>query len=280
MKEWITVDSKDRGNLLNIRELWEYKFLVFLFIRRDFVAKYKQNILGPLWFIMQPVLMTFIFTFVFGKIAGISTQKVPAPLFYLTGLAIWNYFALSFSANATVLVTHAPLYTKVYFPRMSLPLANVIANLLAFGVQSVLVLLFYIYFKETEPTAVFGANWTIVLIPLYVLIAGILSLGLSLWMSSLTAKYRDLGQLAAFFVQIGMYLTPVIYPLAEVPSKLSLLIHLNPMASVVEGFRYSILGQGSFSILLLMYSLLVSLIILLSGGIVFQKVQRSFADSV
>lgn len=143
----IEIDSEDRGLSLNLRELWDYKFLVLLFVRRDFVAKYKQNVLGPLWFIIQPLLMTVVFTVVFGNIAGISTDGVPPMLFYLSGLTIWNYFALSFAANSTILVTQSALYTKVYFPRMSLPIANVLAGLMSFFVQLLLFLAFLLYFR-------------------------------------------------------------------------------------------------------------------------------------
>lgn len=277
----IEIDSEDRGLSLNLRELWDYKFLVLLFVRRDFVAKYKQNVLGPLWFIIQPLLMTVVFTVVFGNIAGISTDGIPPMLFYLSGLTIWNYFALSFAANSTILVTQSALYTKVYFPRMSLPIANVIAGLMSFLVQMLLFLAFLLYFRlKAGGEVAYGPNWTVVGVPLYLVVAGAFSLGCGLWMSALTAKYRDLAQLAAFFVQIGMYVTPVIYPLSGVSGKLAFWLGLNPMTSVVEAFRYSFLGQGTFSLGSLAYGAGMSLAFMLSGMFVFQKVQRSFVDSV
>lgn len=281
MKSRVEVDSQSLGPIIDFREIWDYKFLMFLFIRRDFVAKYKQNVLGPAWFVIQPLLMTFIFSVIFGNIAGIPTDGVPSILFYLSGLAMWNYFALGFSANASILVTQAPLYTKVYFPRMTLPIANVVANLMSFAVQLLLFFLFFAYFKWGTPHGdSFGIKWTIILLPFYVGIAGFFSLGCGLWMSSLTTKYRDLVQLSAFFVQIGMYVSPIIYPLSEVPEQLKFWICLNPMTAVVEAFRYSFLGEGYFSWSMLGYAGAVSIVVMISGMVLFHRVQRSFVDSV
>lgn len=281
MRARLEVKSESTGPVIDFKEIWGYKYLMLLFIRRDFVAKYKQNVLGPTWFILQPLLMTLVFTVIFGRIAGISTDGIPPMLFYLSGLAIWNYFAQTFTANSSILITQAPLYTKVYFPRMSLPIANVISNLMAFAVQLLLFLFFYLYFKLFHPSgSSFTWNWTVVFLPVYVLTTGMLSLGAGLWMSSLTAKYRDLVQLAAFFVQIGMYMTPIIYPLSEVPTTLGPIIRLNPMTAIVEGFRYCFLGEGSFSIGMLLYSLLISVVVMISGMVLFQRVQRSFVDSI
>jgi lipopolysaccharide transport system permease protein len=281
MKYRIEVQSDHSGGMLNLKEVWEYKYLVFLFVRRDFVAKYKQNILGPTWFLLQPLLMTGVFSIIFGSIAGIPTDGVPPVLFYLSGLAIWNYFSQTFSANSSILVSQAQLYTKVYFPRLSLPLANAISNLIAFAVQLLLFLMFYVYFWiVADGPMSFGMTWAVVLVPLFLGIGGILSLGMGLWMSSLTSKYRDLVQLSGFFVQIGMYLSPVIYPLSEVPPKLLWLIRLNPMTGLVEGFRYAFLGEGVFSWGLIFYSFVFSAVALFSGVAIFQRVQRSFVDSI
>lgn len=280
-KTSIEVRADQQGSLLNIKELWDYKFLMLLFIRRDFVAKYKQNALGPLWFILQPLLMTGVFSIIFGRIAGIPTDGIPPMLFYLSGLAIWNYFAQTFTVNSSILLTQAPLYTKVYFPRLSLPVANTLSNILAFVVQLLLFLGFYAYFKVVMgEQAAFGVSWVIWLTPLFLGIAGMLALGLGLWMSALTAKYRDLVQLSAFFVQIAMYLTPVVYPLSEVSGTLKASLSLNPMTVVVEGFRLGFLGEGSLTLGMLLYALAVSGAVLLTGILMFQKVQRSFADSI
>jgi len=277
----LEVRSDKSGPIVNFREIWEYKYLMLLFIRRDFVAKYKQNILGPSWFILQPLLMTLVFTVIFGKIAGIPTDGIPPMLFYLSGLSIWNYFAQTFTANSSILLSQAQLYTKVYFPRMSLPIANVISNLMAFAVQLLLFLSFYLYFKFfTLAGENFGVQWTLLLLPVYIMITGMLSLGIGLLMSSLNAKYRDLVQLSSFFVQIGMYLTPVIYPLSEVPSQLEKIIRINPMTSVVEGYRFSFLGEGQFSLSMLGYSFAISLLVMILGMILFQRVQKSFVDSI
>ena len=190
-------------------------------------------------------------------------------------------FRAEFAANSTILVTQSALYTKVYFPRMSLQIANVIAGLMSFLVQMLLFLAFLLYFRlKAGGEVAYGPNWTVVGVPLYLVVAGAFSLGCGLWMSALTAKYRDLAQLAAFFVQIGMYVTPVIYPLSGVSGKLAFWLGLNPMTSVVEAFRYSFLGQGTFSLGSLAYGAGMSLAFMLSGMFVFQKVQRSFVDSV
>lgn len=268
-RSWIKIDWHG---------LWEYRDLLFLLVRRDFVSKYKQTILGPAWFIIQPLFTTLVFTVIFGKVAKIPTDGLPPMLFYLCGMLGWNYFANTFNSTASTLVGNAGLFGKVYFPRLIVPLATVVSNLFAFAIQLGTFLAIWIYFKGAG--AQVRMEWEIVALPLLILHVGGLSLGVGLWMSALTAKYRDFSHLSGFLVQIWMYATPVIFPLSLIPEKWRWAVVLNPMTMPVESFRYIFLGQGSVDPLYLGISVIVSLIFLFTGLLVFQKVERTFVDTV
>src|SRR6516165_9952101 len=231
---------------LNLSEIWQYRDLLFLLVHRDFVAKYKQTILGPAWFILQPLLTTVVFSIIFGAIAKIPTDGLPPMLFYLAGLLGWNYFAQTFQSTSGTLVNNAGLFGKVYFPRLVVPLSAVISNFFAFALQLATLLTIWIYFKLfTGAGGLFGFSVGIVWLPLVVFHVAALSLGVGLWLSALTAKYRDFSFLSGFIIQIWMYATPVIYPLSQIPDKWRWIAVLNPMTMPVEAIKMMFLGQGT-----------------------------------
>ena len=278
-EKWDTV-IKPHSNIfdLQLKEVWRYKDLLFLFVRRDYVTFYKQTILGPIWFFLQPVLTTIIFTFVFGTVAGISTNGVPHVLFYLSGIVLWNYFAECINNTSNVFIKNAEIFGKVYFPRVIMPMSIVISNMLRLGVQFSLFLAVYFFFifqgAELQITPV------VALFPVLLFIMAGLGLGIGMLISSLTTKYRDLTFLITFGVQLAMYASPVIYPISSLPEKYRWLILANPMSPVIETFRYGFFGQGTFDWGHLGYSVFVTVVVVLAGALVFNKVQRSFMDTV
>jgi lipopolysaccharide transport system permease protein len=263
------------------RDLAQYRDLLFLMVRRDFVAKYKQTILGPLWFVIQPLLMTLIFTVVFGKVAKIPTDKLPPMLFYLCGELAWTYFAECLRGTSTVFVTNANLFGKVYFPRLVVPLSVVLSNLIAFAIQLATFLCFWFFFKFfTAAGALFGPSAMLLAIPALLLETAAMGLAVGLWMSALTAKYRDFMHLSQFITQLWFYATPVVYPLSEIPAKWQWVSALNPMSVVVETYRLAFLGAGTVRPLYLLISAAATLLLLLSGVLVFSRTERTFIDTV
>ena len=263
---------------LQLKEIWHYKDLLLLYVRRNVVVTYKQTILGPLWFFIQPLLTTFMFLVVFHRIAGISTDSVPPIIFYLAGITVWNYFSQSLSLTANTFVSNAGIFGKVYFPRVIVPLSIVLSNLVRFGIQLLLflsVFFYYLFFTNS-----LHPNITIALLPLYTFIVALLSLSFGLVISSLTTKYRDLTFLLQFGVQLWMYATPVIYPVTKIPAKYRTLIMLNPMASIIEAFKYSFTGAGTFSVNGLVYSSCFAAIIFLLGLAIFNRTEKNFMDTV
>lgn len=269
-----------RTSLLDLRlgDVWRYRDLVMLFVRRDFVSNYKQTILGPLWFFIQPLLTTLIFYIIFGRVAQLGTDGIPPFIFYLAGNTVWSYFSQSLTAVSTVFTTNAAMFSKVYFPRLTMPLSIVISNLVRFGIQFGLFLIVWVYYLFTS--SAIHPNVLLLLAPLLVLLMGLLSLGLGMIFSALTTKYRDLAMLLTFGVQLALYATPVIYPLSKVPAKYKWLILANPMSAITETFRVGFLGSGTFSWLYLGYSTVATLLILLAGTLIFNKVEKSFTDTV
>lgn len=263
---------------LNLKEVWRYKDLLALFVRRDIVAQYKQTILGPLWYFIQPLFTTIIFTVIFGRLAGISTDGIPPMLFYLAGITNWNYFADSLNKTATTFKDNQNIFGKVYFPRLVVPLSIVTSNLLKYFIQLVLFFGFYVYFILNGTAAQINAY--ALLFPLLVVILAGLGLGFGLLVTSMTTKYRDLVFLLQFGVQLFMYATPVIYPLSVVPEQYQWLAVLNPMTSVIETFKYGFLGQGTFSWAFLAYSFGFMLLLLLLGTVVFNRTEKNFMDTV
>ncbi len=264
---------------LNLKELWAYKDLIYMYVKRDIVTFYKQTIMGPLWFVIQPILTTIMFMFVFGDLAGLSTDGIPKPLFYFSGIILWNYFADCLTRNSKVFIENQAVFGKVYFPRLVVPISVTISNLVKFSIQFVIFIIIYIYYYFQADGNV-NPNIHILLLPLLIVLAAGLSLGFGIIFSALTTKYRDLSFLLQFGVQLWMYITPVIYPLSTMPEDKQWLIALNPMTSVVETFKYGAIGQGVFSWLYLSYSFLFMIVLLVSGIVIFNKVEKGFMDTV
>lgn len=279
--KWTTV-IQPKNSLLHIdfRELWQYRDLYRMLVKRDIVVWYKQTILGPLWFFIQPILTTIMFMVVFGGIAKIGTDGIPQPLFYLAGICLWNYFAESLNQTSNTFIQNSALFGKVYFPRLVVPFATVTSNLVRLGIQLLLFVFVYLYFAFfTEATVT--PNLYICLVPLLILLLSGLALGFGVLFSSLTTKYRDLTFLLSFIVQLWMYATPVIYPLSTIENPtLKTLMLLNPMTAILETFKYAVLGVGQFRFEYLTYSALFTLFIMAIGIVVFNKVQRTFMDTV
>jgi len=279
MKKSIRIKSSRSLFDLRLREVWDYRDLWFMFVKRDFLASFKQTILGPLWFFVQPVLTTLIFTFVFGNIAGISTDGMPKVLFYMSGLVIWNYFSECFNKTANLFVSNASMFGKVYFPRLIMPLSIITSGLIRFVIQFCLFLGILLYFKIIGNNTV-APNWNILFVPFLVVLMAGYALGLGMIISSLTTKYRDLSMLVGFGVTLLMYATPVIYPLNAVPEKYIAVVKANPLAPIVELFRYAFLGSGQVSASGMLYSISCMVFLLLSGIVIFNKVEQNFMDTV
>ena len=279
-QKW-TIEAKSSLLDLKLDEVWAYRDLLVLLVRRDFVSFYKQTILGPLWFFIQPLFTTIIFTFIFGNLAGISTDGLPKPLFYMAGITAWNYFADCLTKTSSVFRDNAGIFGKVYFPRLIMPLSIVVSNLVRFGVQMLLFLILMVYYYFTG--ANFNISWAISLFPVIVLLMALLGLGTGMIISAMTTKYRDLAFLIGFGVQLLMYATTVIYPLSEAIKKYptyAWIIKYNPMTPIIEPFRYGFLGEGSFRWFSLTYAMIVTLILLIVGTVIFNKVERNFVDTV
>jgi lipopolysaccharide transport system permease protein len=280
--EKVQVIERSRNWLrLDLKELIEYRDLLFLLVRRDFLAKYKQTILGPLWFVLQPLLTTVVFTIIFGKIVRIPTEGTPPLLFYLCGMLGWSYFAHCMNNTSTTFIANASLFGKVYFPRLIVPLSVVISNFFAFVLQFVVFMCFWIYYKLCTPAGeLIRLNAVMFLLPFLVILTGGLGLAVGLWMSALTARYRDFVYLTGFLSQLWLYLTPVIYPLSAVPERWRWVSVLNPMTAVVETYRYTFLGTGNLRWDLLGISCLISTLLFISGLIIFNRVSKTCIDTV
>lgn len=279
-EQWDLV-IKPQSSLLDIpwADIWRYRDLLVMFVKRDVITVYKQTILGPIWFVIQPILTTAIYVLIFGNIAQISTDGMPKILFYLSGIVIWNYFAESFNQTATTFTANAAIFGKVYFPRLITPIAKVTSALIKFFIQFAFLLVVYFYFLLTGNEAI-QPNMNILLIPVYVIMMAGLGLGFGIVFTSWTTKYRDLTFLLTFGVQLLMYATPVIYPVSTIPDKYKAYILANPMTSIVEGFKYALLGTGNFSWANLGYSFTFMVVLLFVGVIIFNKTEKSFIDTV
>lgn len=285
-EKWTTV-IKPRNGLfeVNLKEIWDYRDLYTMFVKRDITVAYKQTILGPLWWLIQPALTVIMYMVVFGGIAGIPTDGIPQPLFYLGGVCMWQYFADCLNRTANTFVSHAGIFGKVYFPRLIMPLSNVTSNLVRFGIQFGLFVLVYIYYAIIGQAP--SPNWYFLLFPLLVVMMAGLALGFGIIISSMTTKYRDLQILFSFIVQLWMYGTPIVYPLSQVAGKqvmgmdLTTIMCLNPVTPVIETFKHGALGAGEFiGWGWLAYSFVFMLVVLALGILIFNKVQKSFMDTV
>jgi len=259
-----------------------YRDLLFLLVRRDFLAQYKQTILGPLWFIIQPLLTTLVFTMIFGYVAKIPTDGVPPMLFYLCGMSVWSYFAACLGSTANTFIANSGIFGKVYFPRLIVPLSVVVSRLIAFGIQLGTFLAFLIYFKYfTAAGPVLHPSWGwLMATPALVLQSAALGLGVGLWISALTTKYRDFAFLATFLTQLWMYASPVVYPISQVPERWMWLAALNPMTGIIEAYRKAFLGVGVVSPHLISMSVCITALVLLTGLIMFSRAEKTFVDTV
>jgi lipopolysaccharide transport system permease protein len=282
-KEDWTLIIKPKSSLfnLNLREIWQYRDLLGMYIKRDIVTFYKQTILGPLWFFIQPVFTTIVYMFVFGGLAGIPTDGIPQPLFYLSGICLWNYFSESLTKTSDTFVANQAIFGKVYFPRLVAPLSVVITGIIKMFIQFGLFFIAYIWFiYKGMPDAINAYAW---LFPVLILMLGGLGLGFGIIISSLTTKYRDLKFLITFAIQLWMYATPIIYPLSVMQGKYEKymwLIQANPVTAIIETFKYGFLGQGTFSWLSLCYSFIFMIIVLVASIFIFNRVGRSFMDVI
>ncbi len=285
-ENWTTI-IKPRNKLfeVNLKEIWDYRDLLTLFVKRNIITQYKQTILGPLWFLIQPALTVLMYMVVFGGIAGIPTDGVPQPLFYLGGICMWQYFSSCLTSTSNTFVSNAGIFGKVYFPRLIMPLATVTSNLVRFGIQVGLFVIVYVYYAIIGQAP--SPNWYLLLFPLLVVMMAGLALGFGIIISSMTTKYRDLTVLFSFVVQLWMYATPIVYPLSQVAGKVKFGIDvykvmcLNPVTPVIEAFKYGALGAGEFiGWGWLAYSFVFMLVLLALGILIFNRVQKSFMDTV
>ena len=277
-EEFSTVILPKTGWLdINIREVWQYRDLITLFVRRNFVSQYKQTILGPLWAIIQPLLTTVVFTVIFGSLAGLAAEGVPSFLFFLSGNVAWHYFSSCLTATANTFTGNAGILGKVYFPRLVMPISTVMTNLISFGIQMAMFLIFLVYYwigGAVHP------NFYALLLPVLVMHMAMLGLGTGVIISALTTKYRDLKMLVGFGVQLWMYATPVAYDIGIIPERLMGLYMLNPMTPIINAFRYAFLGIGSFQPGYYLLSWVVTLVILFLGVVLFSRVEKTFMDTV
>lgn len=282
--DYETVIRPSRGWLnVDVAGLWKYRDLLGVLVHRDFVAKYKQTVLGPLWAIIQPLMTTLVFAVVFGGIAAIPTDGVPPFLFYLTGLLGWNFFASTFTGSSNSLAANVGIFGKVYFPRLVVPISTVISGFIGLGIQLLTFLPVWAYYAFLSPAgATIHVSWMTLLVcfPLVLLQISLLALGAGLWMSALTAKYRDFAFLSGFLVQLWMYATPVIYPLSSVPARWRWVAAINPMTVPVDAIKAMFLGQGAVEPMHVVISLAITAVILFGGLVVFSKVERTFVDTV
>ncbi|MCQ9204968.1 MAG: ABC transporter permease [Omnitrophica bacterium] len=279
----IVIEPNRKWFYIDWRGILQYRDLLFLLVRRDFIAKYKQTILGPTWFILQPLLTTIVFTIFFHRVAKVSTDGLPPHLFYLCSLMVWNYFANCLKSTANSLVANTNIFSKVYFPRLIVPLSSVISNLFTFGIQLGTFLVFYLYFKfflqgseNIQPNLLM----IIVVLPLLLVQAAAFSLGVGLWISALTTKYRDLVFLMGFLTQLWLYATPVIYPVSAIPAHWRFIMAINPMAAIVDFYRYAFFGTLALSSKYLFLSVVTTMVVLVSGLLAFNKVERTFVDTI
>lgn len=275
------ITPKNKFFSLNLREVWQYRDLLMLFVKRDVVTVYKQTVLGPLWYLIQPLFTSITFTIIFNNVAGIDTGTVPPFLFNLAGITVWNYFTACLNGTSDTFRSNASIFGKVYFPRIIMPISVVISNLLKFGIQFFIFIAFYLFYYFQGATI--SLNSLVLFFPLLVALMGLLGLGLGMFISSLVTKYRDFTYLIGFGVQLLMYLSAVIYPMALIKDKIpdyAWLVQYNPLAYVIETVRYMLLNVGTVSVLGLVYTFLVTVVVFFVGLLIFNKTEKRFIDTV
>jgi lipopolysaccharide transport system permease protein len=275
----LIIESKSPLFRLNFKEIWRYRDLLMLLVMRDYKASFKQTILGPIWFFIQPLLTSSVYAVIFGMIANLGTDGNPRLLFYMSGVILWNYFSACLNSSANTFISNANIFGKVYFPRLIMPLSIVLSNFLRFSVQLLFFGLTWAYYFFRGQIS-FQISWVVFLTPIFLLIMAMLGLSMGLIVSSLTTKYRDLTHLIGFGVQLMMYATPVVYASSSLPDRWQELIQYNPMTAVIEGFRYAFLGSGNFHPPMLLYSAVITGILFFISVILFNKVEKGFMDTV
>lgn len=280
--DWLfEITPKNNFFSLNLREIWQYRDLLLLFVKRDIITVYKQTVLGPLWYLIQPLFTSITFTIIFNNVAGINTGTVPPFLFNLAGITVWNYFTSCLNGTSDTFKANANIFGKVYFPRIITPLSVVISNLIKFGIQFFIFLFFYVFYYFQGATL--NLNGWIVLFPILILIMGVLGLGLGMLISSMVTKYRDFSNLVSFGIQLLMYLSAVMYPMELIKEKIpkfGWIVEYNPLAYIIETSRFMLLGVGSVSILGLLYTSIVTLAVFFVGLLIFNKTEKNFIDTV
>jgi lipopolysaccharide transport system permease protein len=279
----LIIKPKNKWYRLDIADIWKHRDLLMLLVRRDFIAVYKQTLLGPLWFFIQPIFTTIVYYFMFGRIASIPTDSQPALLFYMGGLVCWNYFSECINNTSNVFINNAALFSKVYFPRLLLPISSIISAGIKFFIQLLLFLTIWAYYVFIKGNAELHFSWQIVLVPFLLLLMAVMGMSIGLIVSALTTKYRDLKNLLGYALQFGLYVTPIIFPLSMLKIKLPAFYKfclLNPMTGIVETFKFAFFGSGTFEWGLLMYTTTFTLIIFLLSIILFNKIEKSFVDTV
>lgn len=278
--DWdIIIQPKRRLFDLQLKNVWAYRDLLFLFVHRDFIAFYKQTILGPIWFLIQPIFTMLVYIFVFSNLAGISTDNIPAPIFYLLGISAWTYYSESLVKTANVFRDNISVFGKVFFPRIIMPISIVISNLIKFGIQFfllLLVILYFVIFKDFQ----INLTYNIFLMPLFILLMSFQALGMGMFISALTTKYRDLSLLLTFAIQLLLYGTAVVFPLNSLKGSIHTIVSLNPMSYIIEGMRFSLFNKGECTASTFLYSLLSTIVSIILGTVVFNKVERNFVDTV
>lgn len=280
--DWLfEITPKNKFFSLNLKEVWQYRDLLMLFVKRDVVTVYKQTILGPLWYLIQPLFTSITFTIIFNTVAGIETGTVPPFLFNLAGITVWNYFTACLTGTSNTFGSNAGIFGKVYFPRLIVPISIVISNLIKFGIQFFIFICFYVYYYSKG--AAISINESLLFFPLLIALMGILGLGLGMFISSLVTKYRDFSYLIGFGVQLLMYLSAVMYPMALIQSKMpdyAWLVQYNPLAYIIETARYMLLGIGNISFWGLAYTIGITMGVFFVGLLIFNKTEKSFIDTV
>lgn len=274
----VIINAKENGNKAGLKNIYKYKDLLWLLVRRDFVSFYAQTILGPVWFFVKPVFSSIVYLFVFGTLAGLSQDGIPPILFFISGLTLWSYFSETVLSISNVLKTNAPIFGKVYFPRLIMPLSILFSNGIKMIIQVGLIFLFMIYYSLIKDQIDF--TFKILISPLIILIVALQAFGIGLLVASISIKYRDISMLIGYALQLGLFITPVVFPLSSISGKFKLLLSLNPMTSPIELFRYAFFGTGTFSIDAILYMLISTLCLVVLGIYAFKKAEKTFVDSV
>jgi lipopolysaccharide transport system permease protein len=273
------ITPKSKWYKLNLKEIWDYRDLIAIFVKRDIISIYKQTILGPVWFLLGPLFTVFTYTFLFSEVAHLSTDGLPGPLFYLGGTTLWNYFQACFNGASTTFSANAGIFGKVYFPRLVTPISLMISNLLKLGFQFFIYVIFLFYYFQKTPKLDFHLE-LILLIPLIILILAMIAMGAGILISSLTSKYRDLSMLVGIFMMLLMYATPIMYPMSAIPEFYKPYLYLNPISPLIEVFRYVFTGTGTFSWAQIGYSFLFGCGVMVLGVFVFHRTEKTFMDTI